>query len=162
MELLEYFKEIYNIIKNDWNVEKSLEYFGEGKSNEEDGEFKVIRRYYIEPNNKSFSRIFLNFDDNRNINSIVWFFNENCSLNLYQLKELFGAYKIHNVIYDETTDFVFFPQKNRYVNRVKASVYEWVEKRTNGTLYIKKGDEEFDVDDEYKVQYISFLIEELN
>ena len=90
MGLLKYFEEMYETVQNNWNVESSLKYFGKGKSNEGSEESKAIKRYYVEPKDKRFRQIFLNFDINRNIESIVWFLDRNESelLNLAQLKEL--------------------------------------------------------------------------
>jgi hypothetical protein len=43
--LKEYFKNLYDQFRSDWNVESSLEFFGKGKSNEGTDESKFIKRY---------------------------------------------------------------------------------------------------------------------
>ena len=67
MTLVEYFNDMYENVQSDWNVEPALKYFGNGKSNEGSEESKAIKRYYVEPKDKRFRQIFLNFDNNRNI-----------------------------------------------------------------------------------------------
>ena len=158
--MTEYFKEIYEKIQDNWNVESSLKYFGTGKSNEGSEESKAIKRCYIEPKDKRFRQIFLNFDLNRNIESIVWFLDKNESelLSLAQLKELFGLFETHNTIYDETTELFFLPTQNKFIKYVKTTIPEWVEKRKNGTLYFKKDNQEFEIDDSYKVSSIIFKL----
>lgn len=163
MGLLKYFEDMYETVQNNWNVESSLKHFGKGKSNEGSEESKAIKRYYVEPKDKRFRQIFLNFDINRNIESIVWFLDRNESelLNLAQLKELFGPFKTNNVIYDETTELTFYPNQNKFVKYVQTSILEWVERRKDGTMYFKKGNQEFDISDDYKVSSIIFKIENI-
>jgi hypothetical protein len=156
----EYFKEMYENARGDWNVEESLKQFGNGKSNEGTEESNAIKRYYVEPKDKRFEKIFLNFNSDRNIESIVWFFYEKGeSLTLANLKELFGAFKMHNVIYDETTDLTFRPISNRFVKCVRSSILEWVETRKDGTMYFIKEKKEFDIFDDYRVSHVTFIIE---
>ncbi|RXR18890.1 hypothetical protein [Flavobacterium stagni] len=156
----EYFKEMYSKIQDNWNVDSSLKYFGIGKSNEGSEESKAILRYYIEPDDKRFRQIFLNFDMNRNIESIVWFLDRNESelLSLAQLKELFGLFETHNIVYDETTELFFLPTQNKFIKYVQTTIPEWVEKRRDGTLYFIKGNQEYELDDNYKVSTIVFKI----
>ncbi len=158
--LKEYFKDMYKHFQNNWNVEASLELFGEGKSNEGSDESKSIKRYYIEPRDKRFRQIFLNFDENRNIESVVWFLkkSEEDFLTLIQLKEIFGAFEIHNIIYDETTEMTFLPNENKTISYVKTNILEWVENRKDGTLYFKNENKEFNLNDDYKVSNIIFKI----
>lgn len=158
--MIEYFKEMYEKVQNNWNVESSIKYFGSGKSNEGKEESKAIKRYYIEPNDKRFSQIYLNFDANRNIESIVWFLDNNESelLSLTQLKQLFGLFETQNITYDETTELFFLPSQNKFVEYVKTTIPEWVEKRKNGTLYFKKNNQEIEIDENYKVSSIIFKI----
>jgi hypothetical protein len=94
MTLVEYFNEMYETVNKDWNVDSALKYFGTGKGNEGSEEAKAIKRFYVEPNDKRFRQIFLNFNNQRNIDSVVWFLNNNKgeALTLGQLKELFGIY----------------------------------------------------------------------
>lgn len=160
MTLKEYFEDMYKHFKNDWNVETSLEIFGKGNSNEGKEESKSIKRYYVEPRDKRFHEIFLNFDENRNIESVVWFLrkNEEDFLTLFQLKGIFGVFEFHNIIYDETTELTFLPNENKNISYVSTTILEWVEKRKDGTLYFKNGNKEFDFNDDYKVSNIVFKI----
>ena len=161
--MIEYYKEMYEKIQSNWNVESSLKQFGVGKTNEGSDESKAIKRYYVEPNDKRFQKIYINFDVNRNVESIVWFLNKNESelVSLGELKELFGSFKTQNDIYDETTEIIFSPNRNKFIQYVGTSILEWVEKRKNGTMYFKKGNEEFDIDDNYKVSSIIFKIKNI-
>jgi hypothetical protein len=161
--MIDYFSEMYEKIQSNWNVESSLKHFGVGKTNEGSDESKAIKRYYVEPNDKRFQKIYLNFDVNRNVESIVWFLNKNESelISLAELKELFGSFKTQNIIYDETTELIFSPNRNKFIQHVGTSILEWVEKRKNGTMYFKKGNQEFDIDDNYKVSSIIFKIKNI-
>ena len=160
MILIEYFRNMYEKIQNNWNVESSLIFFGNGKTNEGTDESKAIKRYYIEPFDKRFRQIFLNFNSERNIESIVWFFDKNKSelLTLNELKSLFGEFKIQNIIYDETTELKFTPNKNDSIQYVMTSISEWIEKRTNGTLFFKKDEREIEIGGEYKVSSLILII----
>lgn len=161
--LTEYFRNIYEQIHNNWNVESSLAFFGNGKTNEGTDESKAIKRYYIEPFDKRFWKIFLNFDSERNIESIVWFLDENeCELlSLGDLKGLFGDFSFHNVIYDETTSLYFTPTDNECVQYLETHILEWVEKRKDGTLYYKQGKVNVEVDDNQKVTSVLFKIKNI-
>jgi len=155
MELTEYFKSLYDKMECHWNVESSLEYFGDGESNEGTDESRVIKRYYVKPYNKIFDEIYLNFNKKRNIESIVWFFGGE-RLNIAQLKELFGPFKIQNIIYDETTELVFSPKDNTAVKSITSSIFEWVEKRPDGTLYFNKLGEKINITNDYDVTNVTF------
>jgi hypothetical protein len=124
--LKEYFKNLYDQFRSDWNVESSLEFFGKGKSNEGTDESKFIKRYYVVPKDSRFEEIYLNFDEQRNIESVVWFFKTDGEdyLTLGQLKELFGAFQIRNIIYDETTAFIFHPNSNKSIDSVTTTILE--------------------------------------
>jgi hypothetical protein len=139
-------------------VEAALCYFGKGNSNEGSEESKAILRYYVEPNDKRFRKIYLNFDQKRNITSIVWFLSNDSELKLAHLEKLFGSFTMHNIIYDETTDFIFLPNRNEVVKSVKTNIPEWVRRRSGGTLYFKKANEEFDLDSNYDVSDVQFLL----
>jgi len=153
MALVDYFKYIYENTDLLWNVEAALSFFGSGKSNEGTVESKGIRRYYVEPSDKRFKSIYLNFGDKRNIQSIVWFCDSHNSerIILNDLVRIFGHYSIQNVIYDETTAFFFKPNWNPAVQYLQTSVPQWIERRLNGTLYYRQGDEEIEVDGEQRV-----------
>lgn len=158
MNLIEYFEEMYEKIENNWNVESSLKYFGIGKNNEGSNESKSIKRYYVKPNEKCFREIFLNFDENRNIDSIVWFFDKNSFLKIGELKKIFGIFETHNVIYDETTELNFTPKKNKNIRYIQVSILEWIEKSKDEKMFFKKGNEKIEVNDDYKLSFITFKI----
>lgn len=152
--LKDYFKKISEEIRNDWKVELYVDNFGTGKSNEDTEEAKGIKRYYVEPHDKRFRQIFLNFDENRNIESIVWFFNKDSKMKLGQLKELFGTFSSHNVIYDETTQLIFLQNANKNIQHVSTTIFEWFEKRTDGSMYYKGDNREIDITDDYEVSQL--------
>jgi hypothetical protein len=160
MTIIEYFKYMYENIEGDWNVESSLEFFGKGKSNEGTDESKSIKRFYVEPNDKRFERIFLNFDSKRYIESIVWFFDKDKSemITLNELQTLFGEFKIQNIIYDDTTELIFMPNKNGVLQYISTSIPEWVKMRPNGSLYFKQDNREIDIINDYKVVSLIFKI----
>lgn len=158
MLLQDYFKKMAEEIRSDWNVESSLKNFGIGKSNEGTDEAKAIKRYYIEPNDKRFRQIFLNFNDIRNIESIVWFFAKDGKMTLAQLKELFGTFKIYNIIYDDTSELLFTQNMNMYIQYVSTTILEWVEQRSNGTLFYMKENKQIEIDDNYEVGSLIFKI----
>jgi hypothetical protein len=137
-----------------------IRFFGNGKTNEGTDESKAIKRFYIEPFDKRFWKIFLNFNSERNIESIVWFLDKNeCELlTLGELKSLFGNFSFHNVIYDETTSLFFTPIENECVQYIETPILEWVEKSKDGTLYYKQGNSQIDVDDKYKVSSVILKI----
>lgn len=159
-QLTEYFKFIYENVETDWNVESALPLFGQGKSNEGTDESKAIKRYYVKPTDKRFREIYLNFNDSRCIESIVWSMDSNNStlIKIGELKALFGDFKIQNIIYDETTEVVFNPSLNENVGYVRTYVLEWVEKRPDGSLFYKSDNKEIEVDDDYKVSSIIIKI----
>ncbi len=159
-QLTDYFRFVYENAEVDWNVESALPLFGEGKSNEGTDESKAIKRYYVEPTDKRFREIYLNFDDSRNIESIVWFMDRDKSelITLGELKTLFGDFKIQNIIYDETTEVVFTPNLNENVGYLKTSVLDWVEIRPDDSLYYMKDDKEIEVNDNYKVSSLILKI----
>ncbi len=158
--LLEYFRNMYDQIQNNWNVESAIDIFGVGKSNEGTDESKVIKRYYIEPSDKRFQKIYLNFDLNRNIESIVWFLDKNETelLTISELRELFGDFTFRNIIYDETTELTFIPKGNKCIQYINSSILEWVEERKNGTYFFKKDNNEIEIDDKFKVSSLIFKI----
>lgn len=156
--LQNYFKRISEEIRNDWNVEVYLNQFGTGKSNEGTDEGKAIKRYYVEPHDERFRQIFLNFDENRNIESIVWFFNKDSRMKLGQLKHLFGKFNSHNLIYDETTYLVFLQDIGNNLQHVSTTIMQWLEKRANGSLYYKKAGHEIDITDDYEVSNVTIGI----
>ena len=160
MTLSEYFRNMFKQIQCDWNVESALKVFGKGKSNEGSDEAKTIKRYYVEPTDKRFRQIFLNFNSDRQIDSIVWFLdkNEGNLLSLKELKDLFGEFQFQNVIYDETTQLTFLPKGNKHIQYIQTSILEWVEKRKDGTLYIKENKKEIEIDDKYKVLSLIYNI----
>ena len=149
--LTEYFKRVSEEIRNDWNVELYLSHFGTGQSNEGTAEAKVIKRYYVEPHDKRFRQIYLNFNKSRNIESIVWFFNIDHKMSLGQLKDLFGSINIHNVIYDETTDVEFIKKPTDAVHSISTTILEWVKQRQDRTLYYIKENKEIGINDDYEV-----------
>ena len=65
---------------------------------------------------------------------------------------------MHNIIYDETTDLIFLPNRNRVVKSVKTNIQEWVRKKPNGRLYFEKANDEFDLDNNYNVSNVQFLL----
>jgi hypothetical protein len=160
MILIEYFRTMYEKIQSNWNVEFALDFFGNGKTNEGTEESKAIKRYYIKPFDKRFQQIFLNFNSDRNVESIVWFFNENGSelLTLNELQHLFGAFKIQNIIYDETTELIFIPKNNEHIQSVSTSILEWVQTRKDGTLYFLKEKNEMNIDENYKISSLTFIM----
>ncbi|MER3329307.1 MAG: hypothetical protein RIF34_06995, partial [Candidatus Kapaibacterium sp.] len=141
-------------------VESALPFFGQVKSNEGSDESKAIKRYYVDPTDIRFREIYLNFNDSRNIESIVWFMDKVNSelVTLGELRTLFGDFKIQNIIYDETTEVIFTPNLNENVAYVKTSVLDWVERRTDASLYYKKDDKEIEVNDNYKVSSLILII----
>ncbi len=155
-----YFKNMLDQIRNNWNVESALDFFGEGKSNEGTEESKSMRRYYVKPTDIRFRQIFLNFDINRNIDSIVWFLDKKeCELlTLSDLKSLFGEFKSHNVIYDDTTELTFFQNKYMNIKYIKTSIFEWAEREEDGNLYFIKDNLKIKIDDDYKFSSVSFRI----
>ncbi len=159
-QLTDYFKFVYENVGIDWNVESALPVFGQGKSNEGTDESKAIKRFYVEPSDKRFKKIYLNFDNSGNIESIVWFIDSDKSelITLGELKILFGDFKIQNIIYDETTEVVFTPNLNENVGYVRTSVLNWVEKRPDDSLYYKKDDKKIEVNDDYKVSSLILKI----
>jgi hypothetical protein len=163
LTLIEYFRYMYENAKPDWNVESVLGFFGKGKSNEGTDESKTIKRYYVEPTDKRFKEIYLNFDSNRNIESIYWILDKKKSelITLSELEDLFGEYKIQNIIYDETTEVIFQPDMNATVQYLRTSFLEWVEKRPNGTLYFNEGDREIEVDGGYEFSGLILKIKTL-
>ena len=62
-QLTDYFRFVYENAELDWNVESALTLFGQGKSNEGTDESKAIKRFYVDPADKRFREIYLNFDD---------------------------------------------------------------------------------------------------
>ena len=159
-QLTDYFKFIYENAETDWKVESALPLFGQGKSNEGTDESKAIKRYYVKPTDKRFREIYLNFNDSRCIESIVWFMDRDKSelITLGELKTLFGDFKIQNIIYDETTEVIFTPNLNENVEYVRTSVLDWVERRPDDSLYYKKDDKEIEVNDNYKVSSLILKI----
>jgi|GEM_PF-2985524 len=159
-QLTDYFKFIYENAGTDWKVESALPLFGQGKSNEGTDESKAIRRYYVKPTDKRFREIYLNFNDSRHIESIVWFIDSDKSelITLRELKTLFGDFKIQNIIYDDTTAVIFTPSLNENVKYVRTSVLDWVLRRPDGSLYYKKDDKEIEVNDNYKVSSLVLKI----
>ncbi len=159
-QLIDYFSFIYENVQQDWNVESTLKLFGIGKSNEDTEESKHIKRYYVKPADKRFNQIYLNFDNSRNVESIVWFMDKDNSelVTLGELVKLFGEFEIQNIIYDETTEVVFTPILNENVQYVRTSILEWVVKRPNGSLYFKKDHSEIEVDKDYKVSSLILKI----
>ena len=154
--LKEYFREMYLKVHRNLIVDESLEFFGIGKSNEGTDESEGILRYYVEPFDKRFDKIYLNFDIERKINSIVWFVNYD-EANLFSLgclKELFGKFIHKNLIYDETTQFFFNPYQNDCVQYVSSSIYEWVQTRSNGTLFYEKNNEKIEINDDYFISCV--------
>jgi len=158
--MTEYFKSILEQIQNNWNVESALDFFCEGKSNEGTEKSKSMSRYYVKPIDIRFRQIFLNFDSNRNIDSIVWFLdNKECELlTLSELKNLFGEFKSHNVTYDDTTELTFFQNKNKNIKYIKTSIFEWSEREKDGNLYFIKDNLKIKIDDDYKFSSISFKL----
>ncbi|RZK09855.1 MAG: hypothetical protein EOO46_12570 [Flavobacterium sp.] len=141
-----YFLEMYEKVHNFWNVESSLSHFGIGKSNEGSSESKTICRYYVEPYDKRFRQIYLNFDANRNIDSIVWFLNKDeGELSLAELEKLFGTFTMRHVIYDDTTELTFQPTQNKFIKYIQTTISEWIESREDGTMFYKKGNQKFDI-----------------
>ena len=159
-QLTDYFRFVYENAETDWNVESALPLFGHGRSNEGTEESKATKRYYVEPTDKRFREIYLNFDDSRNIESVVWFMDRDKSelITLGELKTLFGNFKIQNIIYDETTEVVFTPNFNENVGYVRTSVLDLVERRPDNSLYYEKDDKEIEVDDNYKVSSLILKI----
>lgn len=159
-QLTDYFKFIYENAETDWKVESALPLFGQGKSNEGTDESKAIKRYYVKPTDKRFREIYLNFNDSRRLESIVWFMDRDKSelITLGELKTLFGDFKIQNIIYDETTEVVFNPQLNENVEYVRTSVLDWVERRPDDSLYYKKDNKDIEVNDNYKVSSLILKI----
>ena len=159
-QLTDYFRFVYENAELDWNVESALTLFGQGKSNEGTDESKGIKRFYVDPADKRFREIYLNFDDSRNIESIVWFIDRKNSelLTLGELKTLFGDFKIQNIIYDETTEVIFTPDINENVEYMRTSLLDWVERRPDDSLYHKKDDKEIEVNDNYKVSSLILKI----
>ena len=151
-QLTDYFKLIYQSLETDWKVESALPFLGEGKSNEGTNESKAVKRYYITPTDERFREIFLNFNDFRVIESIVWFIDPNNStlITLGELKTLFGDFKIQNIIYDQTTEIIFTPSLNENVEYVSTNAWGWVIRRPNGSMFYKNENKEIEVDDEYK------------
>lgn len=160
MSLKEYFKEVYSKIQSNLDVEESLAFFGVGKSNEGTDESNGILRYYVKPFDNKFHEIFLNFNKERVIESIVWFIRheERNTLSLEDLKELFGSYICKNVIYDDTTEIIFNPHRNTFVPFVRTTIYEWVETRNDGTLFYKKDNKIIDINKDYSLNVIVFIM----
>lgn len=79
-----------------------------------------------------------------------------------ELKKLFGEFIIQNIIYDESTDVIFSPNKNKNIKFIKTTISEWIEKRPNGTLYYMKNNKEIELSEDYTISCIVFEIKNTN
>lgn len=158
--LKEYFRDVYFKIQSNLIVDESLAFFGIGKSNEDTAESEGILRYYVEPFDKRFDKIYLNFNIEREIDSIVWFIkkDETYSFLLGDLKELFGKFTCYNVIYDETTEIIFNPNDNNYVRYIRSTICEWVKTRKDGTLFYEKDNVKIEINDEFNISSVVFIL----
>ena len=126
--VFEYFKHLIPEFDENLNLEILINFLSEDNQSRSDGDEKLgFKREILKTPDTRFNEIFINYHSEINIDSIVWFINklEDFSINLAQLKELFGNYNMRNLFYDETTEFVFKSQ-NPIVQFIRTSHGKWL------------------------------------
>lgn len=156
LTLKQYFNAFAQYAETTHSIANYLELLGEGKSNEGTPEHSAIKRFYITPVDSRFNVIYLNHSDVNEVDSIVWFFKPNYFLTLSELKELFGDFSTHNIIYDETSSFNFGAIDYKGLT-VQVSNDYWLTER-EGRLYSEEVDGDVEVTDDFHFHslYLSF------
>jgi len=152
--LKQYFKAFAQYARTTHSIANYLALLGEGKSNEDTIEHKYIKRFIINPVDSRFNVIYLNYSDMNEADSIVWFLEPNSLLTLGELKELFGAFSTHNIIYDETSSFNFRATDYEGLT-VEANSDYWINER-EGRLYSEEEDGEIEVTDDFHFHSLYF------